>query len=230
MWAIVMLSLALTVLLARYKSSGERFFDFLGMRLLYLFARLWHRLSWQGAERVPVSGPVLVVSNHTCSADPLFLVASSFRPYSFLIAAEFFRLPLARHLFRYLRCVPVNRRDCDVLSVRRALRLLAEGRGVCIFPEAGLRNAGRKVVRNGKAGAALIALRSRACVIPAAVVGGPQTPHLLEAWLGPSRAHVTFGSPLDLAPYYGQPVRRPLLERVNRYIMDAIMQLENQGR
>src|SRR5262249_49658507 len=81
--------------------------------------------------------------------------------------------------------------------------------------------------RPAKAGAALIALRSRAPVYPVAIRGGPQTIHVLKSWLwpAPTPVRVTYGPPIDLSAYYGRPITRRLLEEVSRHIMQSIYEL-----
>jgi hypothetical protein len=42
----------------------------------------------------------------------------------------------------------------------------------------------------------------------------------------PSRVRVTFGSPVDLSPYYDRPIDRPLLEEVTTFLMSQIAALD----
>src|SRR6202022_2482438 len=135
--------------------------------------------------RLPATGPAILVANHTCSADPAFLTAGCRRVLSFMIAREDYNIRLLRPLLDYIGCVPVARNGRDAAGVRNALRRLDRGCVLCIFPEGGLSNAGRKRVRSGKAGVALLALRSRAPVFPALISGGPQTSSIPRAWLLP---------------------------------------------
>jgi 1-acyl-sn-glycerol-3-phosphate acyltransferase len=123
-------------------------------------------------------------------------------------------------------CVPVIRRARDIRAVRTALRRLAEGRIVCLFPEGTLSGAGRGRLRPGKCGAALLALRSRVPVYPAFIAGGPQHSNVPRAWLLPSRARVTLGRPVDLSPYFGRRIDRRLLEEVAALLMREIAALD----
>jgi 1-acyl-sn-glycerol-3-phosphate acyltransferase len=196
-----------------------------------MYARLWHGLVWNGPAPFPAKGPALVVSNHTCSADPPFVQAGCPRPLSFLIAREYYRdLPWARWLFDYIGCVPVNRSGRDGLAVRKGLLRLSEGRIVCIFPEGGLHGAGTGRLRRGKGGAALLALRSRAPVYPVFISKGHQHSNVPRAWLLPSRTRVTYGPAIDLSAYYDRPIDRPLLEEVTALLMSKIAELDPEVR
>src|SRR5438067_4925558 len=142
MWALILAGIVAAVTLARAWCSGQRLIDYLGIGLVYLYARLWHRWSSDRLAPLAPKGPAILVSNHTCSADPSFLTAGCGRVLSFLIAREYYDIPFLRRLLDYMGCVPVVRAGCDVAAVRTALRRLEEGRVVCVFPEGGLGNAG----------------------------------------------------------------------------------------
>src|SRR5262249_47287103 len=116
---------------------------YLGLGVVRGYSRLWHRWSSNGPAPLPATGPAILLANHTCSADPAFLTTGCHRLLSFLIAREFYTLPLLQPLLDYIHCVPVNRKGGDPIAVRIALRRLREGRVLCIFPEGGLSNAGR---------------------------------------------------------------------------------------
>ena len=212
---------------ARWWSSGQSVGIFLAARFVYVYARLWHRLAIDGPGSIPVRGPAIVVANHTCSADSAFLTAASPRPLSFLIADEYGNIPMLRWLLKAIACVPVRRNGRDVTAVRLSLRRLQHGGAVCVFPEGGLSRAGRDVRPRGKAGAALLALRSGAPVVPALIRGGPQTHELADAWLRPTRARVTLGRPIDLSAYAGRAVNRRLLDDVTSLLMHRILALSN---
>lgn len=217
------------VFLWRWRRSGWGLVDYLGIGFWYCYARLWHRWSSNGLAPLPATGPAILVSNHTCSADPSFLTAGCARRLSFLLAQEFYGYPLVWRLFEFLHCVPVHRDGKDARSVRMSLQRLEEGRVLCIFPEGGLSHVGRKGRSVSKPGIAYIALKSRVPVYPALIRKGPQTSKLLDSWLKPSRGvQVTFGPALDLSQFHDRPVNRKLLEEMTRHIMRRIADLGEQ--
>jgi 1-acyl-sn-glycerol-3-phosphate acyltransferase len=218
------------VILWRWPRGEQKLIDYLGIGLVYLYARLWHRWSSNGPAPIPAKGAAILVANHTCSADPSFLTAGCDRVLSFLLAREYYHIPLLRRLLDYMGCVPVTRNARDTRSVRLALQRLSEGRVICVFPEGGLNNAGKGRIGQCKAGVALLALRSQAPVYPALIQDGPQTSNLLRSWLGPSRVRVTFGPPVDLNGFRGRPMNRRLLEEATAFIMGEIAALNHQGR
>src|SRR5262249_18073041 len=137
-----------------WRRSGLPLIDFLLLGWARAYAALWHRCTFNRRAGLPARGPALLVANHSCSADPAFVASGSGRLLSFVLAREYERLPLFRHVFTYAGCVAVQRHGRDWVGLRQALRRLQEGRVVCIFPEGGLSFAGRPRAVRGRAGGA----------------------------------------------------------------------------
>jgi len=193
-----------------------------------VYTHLWHRWLSHGPSPVPATGPAILVSNHTCSADPMFLLAGSSRLISFAVAREHFNVhPLACYLLNYAHCVPVTRNGADAGAARKLLRCLAEGRVVGLFPEGNLSRVARNRLGAGKHGAAFLALATRAPVFPVFIAGGPRTDRLLNAWVlpAPRAVRVYYGSAMDLSEYNGQPRTRKLLEEVTLRMRARILEL-----
>src|SRR5262249_13983467 len=109
--------------------------------------------------------------------------------------------------------------------VRAGLRELRAGRILCIFPEGSLSGAGRRRLRPGKGGAALLALRSGAPVIPAFISGGPQHSNVPRAWLLPAPVRLPHSPAVDLSACYGRPIERERIEEVAALLMRAVAEL-----
>ncbi len=225
MWAFGLLAAAGLLVFVEWRRSGRGGYDFLVLQWALVYSRLWHRWSCDRPAPLPATGPVLVIANHTCSADPNFLQAGCRRILSYLVAQEHFDVhPLARWLLDYLDCVPVARHGRDWLALRRTLRRLEQGAVVCLFPEGNLSGVSKDRLLPGKPGSAYLALRSRAPIYPAYITGGPRTENLLDSWLWPSRraVRVHFGPAIDLTAYYGRPISRALIEEVTQVLMARI--------
>src|SRR3954453_8615864 len=70
------------------------------------------RRAWDGQERLPRTGGVIVVANHISNADPLALgqfLAYSGRWPRFLAKSSLFRVPLVGRLLRGAAQIPVER-------------------------------------------------------------------------------------------------------------------------
>jgi 1-acyl-sn-glycerol-3-phosphate acyltransferase len=225
---------ALTVLLwVCWLRSGQTLFDFVFLPVSRVYAQLWHRWSGSRTTPIPKEGPVLLVCNHTCSADPMFLQAAFPRIPCYVTAEEHYNgHAFIRWVLDQMSCVTVIRNGRDAGAALRALRRLKEGHLLCIFPEGGLSGVAKKRLRPGKHGAALLALRTRAPVYPAYIHGGPRTEKLLLSWVWPPPGHVRvlFGPAIDLSAYHGRPRTRQILEEVTALFMERIKALEPSSK
>ncbi len=214
--------------LIHWRRSGWEWFDCLELDLMHAFARLWHRCAPRPQAPLPAMGPLVLIANHPSHADPAFLLASSNRVLHFLHARECYEVPILRHLFARAGCIPASRHGSDVGGIREALRDLARGGAVALFPEGDVGLAAEGGVAPGKPGAALLALRSGAPVYPAWISGGPRSRSLLGAWLWPSRGvRVRFGPSIDLSAYRGQPITQKRLQEATALLMGRLAELSS---
>jgi 1-acyl-sn-glycerol-3-phosphate acyltransferase len=200
-----------------------------GMRAINLaYTRLVHRLARLGCDPLPCSGGCIVVANHQSGADPLLVAAVTRRWIRFLTAREYYDTRGLRWLFRRLECIPVDRDGNDLGATRAALRALHAGRVIGVFPQGGIREADDSL-GIGKAGVALLALRTGAPVVPLFIDGSPPGDEVLKALLSRSRARVLAGPPLR----FGAPQRKPKredLERVTDQILKSIVELKASAK
>lgn len=163
-----------------------------------------------GAENVPAEGAVILCSNHISNFDPPFVGSYLDRKIHFMAKAELFKIPVFGSALRQLGAFPVKRGGVSKESIKLALTLLREGNMLAIFPEGSRSNAGGM----GKKGAASLALRSGAAVVPAAVVGEYK---LFR------RTSVIYGKPVDLSEFAGGSSEEQ--EAATEKIMAAIRKL-----
>jgi 1-acyl-sn-glycerol-3-phosphate acyltransferase len=162
--------------------------------LVWVVARLLFRVEGRGVEHVPARGQVLLVANHSSLLDPPLVGSVAPRPIAYLAKAELFSVPLFGRLIHALNARPVRREGTDANALRTALRTLASGSALLVFPEGTRGDEG--VLREPKAGAGMLAVLSGAPVVPVYVSGsgrawprGQRLPH-------PGKITVTFGPPL----------------------------------
>jgi 1-acyl-sn-glycerol-3-phosphate acyltransferase len=107
--------------------------------LTYLFGKAISRLVFpmqvEGREHLPQTGSAVIVANHACYLDPIFLVTASNRAIRFLTTSEMMRTKGGRWLFSRFGCIPIRRYASDPGAVRKLLACLREGEIVGIFPE-----------------------------------------------------------------------------------------------
>ncbi|WP_353057677.1 lysophospholipid acyltransferase family protein [Paenibacillus pasadenensis] len=170
------------------------------------------RLEAEGLHHVPAEGPVILCANHISNFDPPTVGIKLSRKVHYMAKAELFEVPVLGKLINGLGAFPVKRGGVSKESIRTAISLLKDGNVMGIFPE-GSRNSG---VDAAKKGAAMIALRSGATVIPVAIDG---TYKLFR------KTRVIYGPPVDLTEFIDSSSGGDTLEQVTNKIMRSITQL-----
>ena len=186
-------------------------------------ARLLFRLEVRGARHVPAVGPAMIVANHSSVLDPPVVSAASLRPLHFMAKAELFRIPLFGRLIYAVNARPVRREGGDARALREALRILESGHALLVFPE-GTRGP-EGVLRDGRAGAGMLALLSGALVVPAYIEGTGQALPRGRLLPRPGKVRVTFGVPLFFKKADDGPRKERYLE-VSGEMMAAIARLK----
>jgi len=103
--------------------------------VLVPLARLYGRFEVQGVERVPRSGPVLVVADHPSDLDPLLVALPVRRTLHFLASDDHYRRRFVGWCMRRLATVPVDPDGMAPDALSAALGLLAAGEAVAVFRE-----------------------------------------------------------------------------------------------
>lgn len=147
-------------------------------------ARVYWNTDVRGRQHIPQSGPVLVLANHIGLIDGPVVHGVLPRPSHFLIKAAMMNGPLGL-LLRPAGQISVSGSGRAALT--QAMAVLQRGGVVGIFPE-GHRGAGRADETYG--GAAWLAVRSGATVVPTAVIGTRRTGESINHWPRPRRRMV----------------------------------------
>jgi 1-acyl-sn-glycerol-3-phosphate acyltransferase len=144
------------------------------------FARGWSRtiLALSGVsvqvlhpERLARARSVVLVSNHESFADIVVLLANVPLPVRFLAKRSVFRVPVLGWSIRAAGFIPVDRGDRtrSTATFDAALERLESGRSLVIFPEETRTRTGE--LGPFKKGAALLAVRSGAPILPVGLAG-----------------------------------------------------------
>jgi 1-acyl-sn-glycerol-3-phosphate acyltransferase len=182
----------------------------IGRALFRFIFTVFFRMRAIGMENVPTQGAVVLCGNHTSFLDPPFLGTPLRRKVHFMAKAELFEIPVLGSIISKVGAFPVKRGGVSRESIRLAVQLLRDGNMLGVFPEGSRSNAGGM----GKKGAASLALKSGAAVVPVAIVG---TYSIFR------RMTIVYGAPLDMSAYAGASSED--LELATEAIMKEIRRL-----
>jgi len=192
---------------------NQRLYRFVRVLLSAFFAVLFPARV-DGLENIPDEGGFILCCNHLSNRDPFYISAPcKKRCFHFMAKAELFRWKPVAAFIRAMGGFPVDRGHNDLNAVRTALKLVADGHALALFPQ-GTRSRGN--VRTPMlSGVSMIALRSHAPVIPA-YIGGPY--RLFR------RTQLSFGPPVDFSDL-GRRVDSETMNAATRRIEDAVWEL-----
>ncbi len=195
----------------------------IGWQLFRALYATYFRWSVFGAENVPLSGGVILASNHASFLDPPLVGAGLDRDINYLARESLFRFPGIGALLRSWNSVPVDRDGGGASGLREILGRLHDGGGIILFPE-GTRTLDGKLLP-ARSGIGLTVIKSTAPVVPVRVFG------TFEAY----GKHVKFPRPHPIAVKYGRPMHfeklraeakecsKPRLKEIYQEVANEIM-------
>lgn len=193
-----------------------------------VFIQCFTRVSVEGLDHVPTSGPLILSANHISNADPPFMASwltpALGRPIHWMAKAEALEWPLAGWFMRQNGAFGIRRGAADTEAFRLAKRVLDEGRVLGAFPEGTRSPAG--ALQQAKDGVTLLALRTGAPILPVGVAGTDRFwPRGQALWGVGGRIALRIGEPFVLERGTGADGRRESLEDVTTRLMLRIAAL-----
>lgn len=189
-----------------------RIFRFM-LRILYT---LLFRLEARGTDNIPAEGPVILASNHISNFDPPTVGIKIRRKVHFMAKEELFKIPVFGPLIDAFGAFPVKRGGVSKDAIKSAISLLKEGNVLGIFPEGSRNNQSGMA----KKGAAMIAVRSGAAIVPVAIIGKYR---LFGKMI------VCYGKPLDITAIIEES-SPDMLDQVTDAIMARIREIAGNNR
>ena len=180
---------------------------------------LIYRLKVVGAENEPKEGPFLVCSNHISAADPVLISAAAKNQISYMAKKELFKIPLLGGLLKSCGVFPVDRGGKDVSAVKKAISLLKEGNCVGIFPQGTRRPGVDPRETELKTGAAMIAVKADADILPVFIHRKNNTPKLFR------KTTIVIGKPIKLSSLGYDPDGTGEYARIVGAIFDEVCKL-----
>ena len=178
------------------------------LRILYT---LLFRIEARGVENIPAEGPVILASNHISNFDPPTVGIKIKRKVHFMAKEELFKIPVFGPLIDAFGAFPVKRGGVSKEAIKSAISLLKEGNVLGIFPEGSRNNQSGMA----KKGAAMIAVRSGAAIVPVVIIG---------KYRPFGKMIVCYGKPLDITAIIEES-SPDMLDQVTDAIMTRIREI-----
>jgi 1-acyl-sn-glycerol-3-phosphate acyltransferase len=198
----------------------QAFFPRLVRATLGRLLRLLYRTRLDGMENIPAGG-ALLAGNHVSYLDPIVMWSVSRRPIHFMAKRELWDSKLLAWALPRLWGFPVNRGEPDRTAITTATDLLKSGELVGLFPEGG-RAGSDGALREAQGGAAFIALRADAPIVPVAFVGtekawpkGAKLPRLV-------RTYIRIGTPILPSTVLPEGGRKERVNALTSILMQGI--------
>ena len=144
------------------------------MRLLtWLVVHTVYRVHKIRLDKIPDSGPAILICNHVSFVDALILAGSIRRPIRFVMYYRIYQLPILSFIFKTANAIPIGgereHSGLTKLAFNRVSEALNNGELVCIFPEGKITESGE--MDAFKPGVIKIAQRDPVPIIPLALRG-----------------------------------------------------------
>ena len=153
----------------------------------------------EGQENIPKDGPVIFLINHIAFVDPIAVLYVVKRDIVPLAKTEVYDIPFVGIFPRLWGVIPIKRDEIDRSAIRKALQVLKAGECLLVAPE-GTRG---EALRKGRDGAAYLASRTGASIVPVAIEGTVGFPvfRTNDRWKQ-TGAHIRFGKPFRYKPEF----------------------------
>jgi 1-acyl-sn-glycerol-3-phosphate acyltransferase len=195
----------------------------IGWHVFRLIYSTYFRWRVFGAEHVPLTGGVILASNHASFIDPPLVGAGIRRDINYLARESLFRFPGIGALLRSWNSVPVDRDGGGAKGLKIILDRLLAGGGIILFPEGTRSQDGR--LQPARSGIGLIVIKSTAPVVPVRVFGTYEAYGRHLKIPRPRRVIVKYGSPMNFESLRAEAKTcpKPRLKEIYQEVADQIM-------
>lgn len=194
------------------------------------FFRVWNRLSVEGSENVPASGPfILALGAHRSILDTPLAAMTSKRVLRYMGAEAYFEIPVFGQFLDLVGGFPVERSMTDRQALRLSEDLLKAGHPLVLFPES-TRGSGHSLAEI-REGTAFIASRAQVPIVPVGIGGAERSLGIGSKFPRPTRLGLVVGKPLlPPEPVDGQRIKRSQVSAFSGELSASLQRLFDQAQ
>jgi 1-acyl-sn-glycerol-3-phosphate acyltransferase len=193
--------------------------------LIWIVAKLYWRLSFEGLDNVPAEGPFVLAPVHRSFIDFGLVSGVTRRRMGYMGKESLWKSKLLGSFITMLGAYRVNRGAPDREALRRTLDLLERGEPLVLFPE-GTRRRG-PVIEHLHEGAAFVAARAGVPLVPVGIGGSERALPKGRRVPRPVKIHIIVGPPIPPPPMAEgarHPSRRAVKE-LTVHVQDTLQDL-----
>ena len=131
--------------------------------------RIFYRIKIEGSVDIPDDKGCIMCANHIHMFDPSIIACFQKRQITFMVKKELVETPFIGWVLTKSGAFPVDRSKGDIGAIKTAIEVLKQNKTLSMFPE-GTRHRDGKF-RDIKKGAAMIAIKANAPIIPMRIIG-----------------------------------------------------------
>lgn len=136
--------------------------------LFRVYYKLFYRVEVKGSVDLKDTG-FLICSNHRSNFDPILIAIKMKQRIYFLGKKELFKNKFVSFILSKLGCMPIDRDNVDMYTLKIAIGILKNKNALCVFPEGTRSKTGELL--EFKRGAGLLASRANVPIIPIKIEG-----------------------------------------------------------
>jgi 1-acyl-sn-glycerol-3-phosphate acyltransferase len=186
--------------------------------VLFGILRPYTRLTFEGQERLPASGPFVLAPVHRSFADFALVAFATKRRLRFMAKDSLWNNKILGRFLDTVGAFPVHRGTVDRQTLRTSIAVLEGGEPLVIFPE-GTRRSGA-VVDNLFEGAAHVAARAHVPIVPVGIGGSERMMKKGKKLPRPTKVHIVIGEPIAPPEAEGRTSRSAVHDITTRLVKE----------
>ena len=205
------------------KCKPKKTFYMRAHKILAPLIRFFFRINAVGAENIPKEGPVIFCPNHIAARDPIMIASTCPRQMTYLAKKELFSVPILKWILKALGAVKLDRGGSDLGAIKTSVNILKEGKAVAIFPQGHRYPDVNPRDTQTKDGAALIAYRSEADIVPVCIKVDKFNYKFMR------KITIIYGKPIKKSELMFQNGGRDEYKKATAIIFNKILELGGYG-
>lgn len=163
-------------------------------------------------------GAYVYVSNHYRLWDVAYPACTTWEGIHYMAKRSVVENWFLKGFCRSCKVIGVNRDGADIRAIMDAMKCLKNGEKIVIYPE-GTRNRSEAEMLEFKAGAAMMAIKTKTPIVPICIYKKPR-PFRMNA--------VLIGEPFELSEYYDRKLSEEELTAAEHKVRDVLLELRRK--